>query len=462
MEVILLSKNEINPIDISIGSARSCYSSKVKLPSDITNWEGKYDLASDLKKAGHHTTLQHVNFTFVLSGVSRLAIWRFFHAHRFYNSDQVSQRYASIDKENFYVNKNAKNKEEITELNIDLIKIYEDIILLLEEDYKKSDNKVEVKNAHKKAMENARYILPQSIFAHLYHTISLSMLLKYYKGRFSSPNATDEIATIVEEMVKCVIETYPNLKYLFEEIDKKNKKEFKYENVLKNIEFNRSMKDLEIVNITELKHSVDHSFYADTDALYFLFNNIESTFNIKIKMNISLSADSQNQRHRTSVGVREDLSENIKKNTLSIIDFVSNQYVPEIFYKNEKALELFYLALEKIYKTIIKSDMEDAVYLLPNSNKIMVIEQTNYSDFIHKSKTRLCLNAQEEIRYLTYKVIDEFKENGLTIDMLAPPCVFNKLSDIKPFCTEGLRFCGIKEWNNKKYDNITLFKKAGE
>ena len=33
------------------------------------------------------------NFVFILDNVSRLAIWSFFHAHPFYNSEQVSQRY---------------------------------------------------------------------------------------------------------------------------------------------------------------------------------------------------------------------------------------------------------------------------------------------------------------------------------------------------------------------------------
>src|SRR5215212_7424480 len=54
---------------------------------------------ADLFAAGHHTTLQHANFVFVLDNVSRLAIWSFFHAHPFYNSEQVSQRYREVTGE---------------------------------------------------------------------------------------------------------------------------------------------------------------------------------------------------------------------------------------------------------------------------------------------------------------------------------------------------------------------------
>ena len=40
--------------------------------------------------------MQHATFVFVLDNVSRLAIWSFFHAHPFYNSEQVSQRYREV------------------------------------------------------------------------------------------------------------------------------------------------------------------------------------------------------------------------------------------------------------------------------------------------------------------------------------------------------------------------------
>src|SRR5699024_10114795 len=53
-------------------------------------------LYSDLFEAGLHTTFQHANFVFVMDGVSRLAIWSFFHHHPHYNSEQVSQRYREV------------------------------------------------------------------------------------------------------------------------------------------------------------------------------------------------------------------------------------------------------------------------------------------------------------------------------------------------------------------------------
>ena len=52
-------------------------------------YDGIYD-------AGHHTTIQHPTFVFTLRKVSRQFIWSFLHAHPFYNSEQVSQRYVEV------------------------------------------------------------------------------------------------------------------------------------------------------------------------------------------------------------------------------------------------------------------------------------------------------------------------------------------------------------------------------
>jgi thymidylate synthase ThyX len=57
-------------------------------------YDGIYD-------AGHHTTIQHPTFVFTLKKVSRQFIWSFLHAHPFYNSEQVSQRYVEVKRQNF-------------------------------------------------------------------------------------------------------------------------------------------------------------------------------------------------------------------------------------------------------------------------------------------------------------------------------------------------------------------------
>ena len=105
------------PFALAIAAAWSCYGGKparvenvLKLvhgpaPANLSpqaeadradRRERALRLYADLFAAGHHTTFQHASFTFVLDNVSRLAIWSFFHAHPYYNSEQVSQRYREV------------------------------------------------------------------------------------------------------------------------------------------------------------------------------------------------------------------------------------------------------------------------------------------------------------------------------------------------------------------------------
>jgi thymidylate synthase ThyX len=91
-------------VDVAVSSARTCYSSKgLVSPEASRDWARTEDLLLDIFKSGHHTTLQHTHITMTIDGVSRYLIWRLLHSHSFYNSEQVSQRYAKMNLENVYI-----------------------------------------------------------------------------------------------------------------------------------------------------------------------------------------------------------------------------------------------------------------------------------------------------------------------------------------------------------------------
>lgn len=451
MNIKLASGPNKDPLDISIGSARTCYAKTLKSPESISAWDGKLGLAKDLLTSGHHTTLQHVNFTFTMEGISRLIIWRFFHAHRFYNSDQVSQRYALIDTNNFYLDKSCENIEDIKILHESVINNYSKLIDILEQDYLFSKNKVEVKIARKKAMENARYILPQSIFANMYHTINLSTLIRYHNVAESISEGGEELKEIVNKMVEEVINEYPSIKELF---GKRS---------VKTIPFSYFNKPDVPVLITSLENSFEQQgnfdYYSDTVGSYALFAMQESMNNFSAKYQISLSADAQNQRHRTSIGVRPSLISEFE-----VIDsydsFLENIYIPKAFYKNEEALMIFKESMYDIYSVLKNTKKEYIPYLLPNGFKITILESTNMSDFSHKAKMRLCLNAQEEIRELTEEIVLALKDKEVNVDLFVPPCVSRYISGIHPICSEGDRFCGVLEWKKEKYAYLTGIEKT--
>src|SRR5688500_20316466 len=105
-DVVLVNSLK-DPYNTIVAAARTCYSSKVVTPEDVDkddkSREGRDRIAESIYKAGHHTTIQHPTFQFVLEKVSRQFIWSFLHAHPFYTSEQVSQRYVDVKAENFTV-----------------------------------------------------------------------------------------------------------------------------------------------------------------------------------------------------------------------------------------------------------------------------------------------------------------------------------------------------------------------
>ncbi|PIQ84579.1 MAG: thymidylate synthase, partial [Candidatus Omnitrophica bacterium CG11_big_fil_rev_8_21_14_0_20_63_9] len=83
--VVRLENYFQEPYNMAVATARTCYSSKVITPEDVgrddKSREQRDRIAESIYKAGHHTTIQHPTFQFVLERVSRQFLWSFLHAH---------------------------------------------------------------------------------------------------------------------------------------------------------------------------------------------------------------------------------------------------------------------------------------------------------------------------------------------------------------------------------------------
>src|SRR5271167_1193316 len=91
-----------HPFDSAIAAARTCYSSHLITPDEITDKQ-RLNIGAATFYSGHHTVFQHAHFEFGLENVSRQFVWSFLHAHPFYNSEQQSQRYVRMDKVQAFV-----------------------------------------------------------------------------------------------------------------------------------------------------------------------------------------------------------------------------------------------------------------------------------------------------------------------------------------------------------------------
>src|SRR5262249_21279968 len=101
--LVRLENAFVRPYENAVAAARTCYSSKGVLRVGDVSGDGLPDeqkrkrvdqsdrIAESTYQAGHHTTLQHAHFQFIVENVSRHCLWSFLHSHPFYNSEQVSQ-----------------------------------------------------------------------------------------------------------------------------------------------------------------------------------------------------------------------------------------------------------------------------------------------------------------------------------------------------------------------------------
>lgn len=242
---LLRDESTAHPFALTIAAAWSCYGARpasvdnvrklvygpepaglepVKAADRAHRRERALRLYADLFAAGHHTTLQHATFVFVLDNVSRLAIWSFFHSHPYYNSEQVSQRYREVSGAAMAVPDLPLPERAIYEAAIArAIEGYRRLTDLLTPDMLARYGQVfpaRVKAAgpeaerrvagdvQKRAQEVARYVLPLATPAHLYHTVNGLTLLRY-AVLAAQPDAPAEVRYIVRQMLEQALEVDP-------------------------------------------------------------------------------------------------------------------------------------------------------------------------------------------------------------------------------------------------------------
>lgn len=179
-----------NPIITIYKAYRLCYSAgeqcNIKLPmkDGKLDYEAMSDFIIDKIKLGHTTPLEHVSFTFEISGVSRSLTHQLVR-HRTGKFNQQSQRYVEI--KNFeYVTPPAIEKDEdlksLYKESLEAIaEVYEAISIVLTEKY--VEKGMNEREARKKAIEDARYVLPNACTSNITVTMDLHNFRHFYALR---------------------------------------------------------------------------------------------------------------------------------------------------------------------------------------------------------------------------------------------------------------------------------------
>ncbi len=486
------------PFSTILTSARTCYSSK-GIVRDADLKPGGESLARELYEAGHHTTLEHAYFQFSLENVSRQFLWSFLHAHPFYNSEQVSQRYVKVKPDACFVPPLAGQALEIYRAGLEeQFAFYRELIERLRplaaaaydarfpartgrDDY--------AKEIERKAQEIARYVLPVATFAYLYHTVSALTVLRSWR-MCGQPGASHEQRLVAGMMVDALVEADPRYRMLVEEpipADETPEARFFAERPALGApgvrgefvaEFDRSLGgrvsklvdwkargEEEVARAVREVLGLPSSALSDDEAIELAVSpsrnpvlggslNVTTLDRLTRAMHhpgytfrrkLSHAADSQDQRHRATPASRPILA----SHATGAPDFITPELV-----RQDRAVESRYREMmERIWERIgrlakLRVADESALYLLPNAVAVRYTESEDFLALRHKLVMRLCYLAQEEIWRASVDEAQQVREVHPRLGRhLLPPCGVRKEAGIAPWCPEGDRFCGEPVWD---------------
>jgi thymidylate synthase ThyX len=497
--VVTLRHASARPYDAAIAAARTCYSPRVIGAGEVTPSQ-RETIGPLTFEGGHHTVWQHAHFEFGLENVSRQFVWSFLHSHPFYNSEQSSQRFVRLDEVRALVPAGLtlearavyegavesawESYRRLTALlRQDTLRILSDLRHLTPGASDKRRRKVE-REAEKKAIETARYVIPIAAFTSMVHTVSGIVLHRLHR-MMRTGDAPTETRAVVEAMVGLVRETDPAF---FDRIGRgplgeADVVEARLPRVEADGDAEAARLDARLGERVSLL--VDHMARAeettaeavravlgaspsaldDDAALERLLDPGINRYRLETLQlsvhsplgramhhaaytflkKLSHTADSQDQRHRMVPGSRPLMTLNDTRRP----DFVT----PPLVAANPAALEAYREAMDRAW--VAKNrllemgvPLEQVLYLLPNAKALRFHESGSLLYLAHKWVMRTCFNAQEEIYRAS---MDELEQVRAVHPRLArhmgPPCVLRH-GRITPTCTEGEHFCGVPVWRS--------------
>lgn len=495
------------PYDNAVATARTCYSARgIVTAEEVAGihiddparreraGERRDVLARDIYEAGHHTTFQHAHFQFALANVSRHFLWTFLHAHPFYNSEQVSQRYVEVKPDSFLVPDLGGEAQAVYESTVSMqMDAYRELTQALtpvcEAEYfgrfpARSRRPAQwEKEIHRKAQEIARYVLPVATFSFLYHTISAITLLRYWRLA-EQYDAPDEQRLVVGRMIEEMLKADPNYAKLLEDpvpleetIEaaaprpspddaRRYRSEFDAEmsgaaSVLVDTKENneavlaRAVREVLSLPTASLSDDEAIDLVLASSKNPYLGERLNLTSLSKLtralahpcytfRKRLSHTADSQDQRHRGTPASRPALA--------LAPPFEPDYIVPAIVRTDERILTRYDEVMERTWEGLrrlvsLGVEPETAIYVLPNAVVIRFTESADLLSLRHKLTMRLCYLAQEEIWRASLDEARAIRRVNPRIGRyLLPPCTHRHAAGATPFCPEGKRYCGVPVW----------------
>jgi thymidylate synthase ThyX len=486
------------PFDGAIAAARTCYSPRVIAAHEITDKQ-RDTIGALTFDAGHHTVYQHATFEFGLENISRQFVWTFLHSYPFYNSEQSSQRYVKLKEPRAFVP--PLSGEALAVYEAAIVRAwdrYAELSALLKDDalailkelrYVRPNTSADRlkqidKDAEKRAIETARYVIPIGAFTSMVHTISGIVLHRLHR-MVNSGDAPYETRQIIGEMVRQVREWDP---LFFEKVglapiagDDLSEASFPSPrhdgdqfaaafDARLNGRWSR-LRDASPQAEAIVADSVRSVFglmpdeMSDDEAIDRVMNPARNRYRLDVlnvsyhsplmrslhhatyvfEKRLSHTADSQDQRHRMVPASRP---------LMTFADTSAPDYItPRLIASNARARAVYDCAMREAWTAknrllALGVPLEFALYVLPNAKTLRFVESGSLLALLHKWTLRTCFNAQEEIFLASMDEIEQVRAVHPRIGRyIGPPCVVRN-GLISPRCTEGSHFCGVPVWRD--------------
>ncbi len=467
VELLFPKKEHIDLAGFINTVAKTCY--EPEIPMDENGDIGvplskRLDIFKQLYMPQHHTTMEHINFSFAIEGTSVSSVTFGLHlVHPFYVSDQRSGRFCGKMFENPDIEKLMKYVKSSLHISLDKVNMYETYIrrsleyynsllpeateiakkLIKKERPNASEKYIEI-NAPKMAQEQARMLIPTIFPTGLVYTTNFIGLASLFATSWSF-----ELDRIVELMRDEFLKQWPEFEFGFQELldmsrtdgktfiktqgplfdwertklpfDIRTKNFLKYEPEAKAIE----------IDADKFVSPKSNSHLHPLDLLQYNPEYMDnSLYGLESWAKMSVATMGQDQRHRTI------------KRTFPVL--TGEFYCPPILREMGKFATL---AIAEVADRWVEltDGYDDAIFsMIPYGAMVSYNKKASFNALIHEQEKRLCFCAQEEIynlnRKLMLSVDKKLKkhENRGTIlmDVFEPPCHRTGR------CNEGGRYCG--------------------
>lgn len=220
MITVKLIAHTPEPEKVVAAAAKLCYSNAhIDTLLDGLTPEKSREFVEMLASMGHESPTEHVSFTFGIEGVSRSLLAQITR-HRIASYSVQSQRYVNLKEPEYVIpHEIEKDPAALEQFNKSMqlaTENYQKVTQLLKEMHKAEmmargmDEKAANRAAEKKALEDARFILPNACTTKMVVTMNARSLNNFFRHRCCN-RAQWEIQELADQMLKLVCEVAPSL-----------------------------------------------------------------------------------------------------------------------------------------------------------------------------------------------------------------------------------------------------------